>query len=223
MKEVWKQLTARYSRNRYKILFFSLLFTLAGVPLASALPLPGEVIEFLLLLNLLTAAFGTAAYRARSRLLLGLACAAALRMIGGWMGLSAVATLSQFLWIVLAVDVAVVAVRFALIGRSIDSEHVFAALSAYLLAGHFYGFVYWTLEETWPGSFLTAGQVMGPGKFSLQDAFYFSFVTIATLGYGDIVPFTPVARGFAITEAIAGQLYIAVLVARLVSAQTASS
>ena len=47
--------------------------------------------------------------------------------------------------------------------------------------------------------------------------FYFSFVTQATLGYGDVVPASQVARGLAIVQAIAGQLYLAVMVARLVS------
>ena len=46
---------------------------------------------------------------------------------------------------------------------------------------------------------------------------YFSFVTLATLGYGDIVPRTDVARGLAIVEGVGGQLFLAVLVARLVS------
>lgn len=46
---------------------------------------------------------------------------------------------------------------------------------------------------------------------------YFSFVTLATLGYGDIVPRSDVARSLAIIEAVAGQLYLAVMVARLVS------
>jgi len=59
---------------------------------------------------------------------------------------------------------------------------------------------------------------MAPGQLDLQTAIYFSFVTLATLGYGDIVPVTPTARGFAVSEAILGQLYLAVLVARLVGA-----
>jgi hypothetical protein len=50
-----------------------------------------------------------------------------------------------------------------------------------------------------------------------MSAFYFSFVTLATLGYGDIVPRTDVARGLAIVEGVGGQLFLAVLVARLVS------
>jgi voltage-gated potassium channel Kch len=53
--------------------------------------------------------------------------------------------------------------------------------------------------------------------FSTADGIYFSFVTLATLGYGDFVPKTEVARGLVILEAIAGQLYLAVMVARLVS------
>jgi voltage-gated potassium channel len=46
---------------------------------------------------------------------------------------------------------------------------------------------------------------------------YFSFVTLATLGYGDIVPASDVARGLAILEAVIGQFYLTVVVARLVS------
>ena len=50
---------------------------------------------------------------------------------------------------------------------------------------------------------------------------YFSFVTLTTLGYGDITPTSPAARMLAVVEAIMGQLYIAVLVARLVGAYIA--
>jgi voltage-gated potassium channel Kch len=46
---------------------------------------------------------------------------------------------------------------------------------------------------------------------------YFSFVTLATLGYGDIVPRSDIARGLAIVEGVGGQLFLAVLIARLVS------
>lgn len=86
-------------------------------------------------------------------------------------------------------------------------------LDAYLLAGVIFGFCYWLLDQAWPASF-------GPALASLlglSQAIYFSFVTIATLGYGDIVPVSDLARGIAILEAVSGQLYLVVLVARLVS------
>lgn len=94
---------------------------------------------------------------------------------------------------------------------SVDAEHLYAALSAYLLAGIFFGLFYWVLEQIVPGSFATAGE------FSRMSALYFSFVTLATLGYGDIVPRTEVTRGLAIVEGVGGQLFLAVMVARLFS------
>jgi voltage-gated potassium channel Kch len=70
---------------------------------------------------------------------------------------------------------------------------------------------YWVVEQIGPGSFTAAAE------FTRMSALYFSFVTLATLGYGDIVPHSDVARGLAIVEAVGGQLFLAVLVARLVS------
>ena len=48
-------------------------------------------------------------------------------------------------------------------------------------------------------------------------AIYYSFVTLTTLGYGDVVPRSEAVRGLAILEAVVGQLYLAVMIARLVS------
>jgi voltage-gated potassium channel Kch len=71
--------------------------------------------------------------------------------------------------------------------------------------------LYWVLEQLTSGTFTTSG------NFSRTSAIYFSFVTLATLGYGDIVPRTDVARSLAVVEAVGGQLFLVVLVARLVS------
>jgi hypothetical protein len=97
-----------------------------------------------------------------------------------------------------------------------DREHLYAGLSAYLLAGIFFGVFYWVLERTWSGSFVIAGEG-AQSNFSLPAAIYYSFVTLTTLGYGDITPRSEVGRGLAIMEAVAGQLYLAVMIARLVS------
>jgi hypothetical protein len=57
----------------------------------------------------------------------------------------------------------------------------------------------------------------GQSNFSPATAIYYSFVTLATIGYGDIVPRSELARSLATMEAIMGQLYLAVMIARLVS------
>lgn len=62
---------------------------------------------------------------------------------------------------------------------------------------------------------------LGGTGFLFPRAVYFSFVTLASLGYGDIVPVGEAARGTAILEAVGGQLYLAVLLARLVALYTA--
>jgi hypothetical protein len=51
----------------------------------------------------------------------------------------------------------------------------------------------------------------------LSKGIYFSFITLATVGYGDLVPGNDIVRGLAIVEAIAGQFYLAVMIARLMS------
>jgi hypothetical protein len=117
---------------------------------------------------------------------------------------------------VIALFAATGSIRYAMRASKVDGEHLYAALSAYLLAGLFFGILHFLIEQRFPGSFSL--NVGGAGAaFTVEDALYFSFVTLATLGYGDIVPLSQPARGLAIVEAVAGQLYLAVMVARLVS------
>ena len=85
-------------------------------------------------------------------------------------------------------------------------------LSTYLLAGLFFGQIYCSIERISPGS------LIGPDPVTEQTAVYYSFVTLATLGYGDFLPRTDLVRGVATFEVIGGQLFLAVLVARLISA-----
>jgi hypothetical protein len=122
-------------------------------------------------------------------------------------------TLTEALWVAAGLLGTVASVRRALQPGPTDGECIFAALDAYLLAGLLFGVWYWMLEQAWPRSFHLAS---GTG-FDLSSAVYYSFVTIATLGYGDIVPASNPARGLAILEAIGGQIYVAVLIARLVT------
>lgn len=215
-------LARAYLRRRYAILFYSLLFTLGLVPLLTSLGLQAGLFQPLLAVNLV-AAVASIENRGDRHLLLGiLAIGFVLRLSAFWIEPGALLPASFAIWTVVALLTAVTDLRYALRATRVDSEHVYSALSAYLLAGIFFGVAYWILETTWPGSLVSTS---GPaaGGFSLHNAMYFSFVTLATLGYGDIVPRSDVARSLAIIEAVAGQLYLAVLVARLVSIYVATA
>ena len=83
----------------------------------------------------------------------------------------------------------------------------------YLFIGLLWSDIYAILEHLQPGSFSFAHSQAGT---KLSDFSYYSFVTLTTLGYGDITPLTSKARAFAMLEAIIGQLYLVVLIARLV-------
>lgn len=95
----------------------------------------------------------------------------------------------------------------------ITFRRIQGAIAVYLLLGLAWAHAYELIEYLSPGAF--AGNIYGSGRFSSW--MYFSFVTLATLGYGDIAPVQPLARSLAVSEAITGQLYLAILIARLVS------
>ena len=100
----------------------------------------------------------------------------------------------------------------------VTRQRVEGAVAAYLLFGLAWAQVYESVEVLAPGAFgLPKGEIPVGGWFS--PLLYFSFVTLTTLGYGDILPVHPTARSLAMFEALMGQLYPAVLIARLVSLQ----
>ena len=199
-------------RRRYTVLFYSLLFTLVAGPVSAALRFGGGLIELFLAANLLMAVIPVAKGRTRSLLIGGVAVLLTARLATAWLVHPALSAIALGMWTVVALGAAAAALRFAMQSRAVNAEHLYAALSAYLLAGVFLGLLYWVLQQLWPSTFVTA-----TGEFSRTSAVYFSFVTLATLGYGDIVPRSDLARGLAVVEGIGGQLFLAVLVARLVS------
>ena len=103
--------------------------------------------------------------------------------------------------------------RIILNSNEIARETIFAAIVVYLLIALMWSFIYLTLELVYPGSFnFPEASVRNP----MMHFEYFSFVTITTLGYGDILPLTNKASALAFFEAVIGQIYLVVLVAWLV-------
>ena len=106
---------------------------------------------------------------------------------------------------------------------AVTADKTYGALCVYLLIGLTWGFMFLTLAGFQPGSFLLGQARLSGTEKDPAALVYFSFVTLSTVGYGDITPLSPPARALAFLEAILGQIYLTVLVARLVGLHIAYS
>lgn len=113
-----------------------------------------------------------------------------------------------------SVSSAVIAAKHVFGGTQVDRNLLFGAMCVYLLMGLIWALLYGLIFQFLPGSF--NGIVGVDGKAPMDTLLYFSFVTLASLGYGDITPVAPLARTLAYMEVIGGQLYIAIMLAGLV-------
>lgn len=99
----------------------------------------------------------------------------------------------------------------------VTSQRIMGAVAVYLLLGLGWEQGYELLYMLRPESFAGVDANAGP-----DDWIYFSFVTLTTVGYGDITPVSPLARSLAVFEALTGQIYLVVMLARLVALQIAT-
>lgn len=98
--------------------------------------------------------------------------------------------------------------------REVTSDIIWKAISVYLLLGLAWASLFSLMESFAPGTFLD--NINPEVAMSFSTLVYYSFVTLATLGYGDILPTTQAARGLVIIEVLMGVLYMAILISRLV-------
>jgi len=119
--------------------------------------------------------------------------------------------------VVLIIFFAVAILSYVLGRGKVSWDKIYGAVCAYLLLGYAWTFAYSLIEEMQPGSFTSSTSPMPHDLVGrVMQLRYFSFVTLATVGYGDIVPHTAAARTMALLEAILGQFYLVALVGRLV-------
>jgi voltage-gated potassium channel len=107
--------------------------------------------------------------------------------------------------------------RFIFLAPRVDFEVLCAGIAIYLIVGLFWTLAYGLVDRLIPNSFVFTS---GPTADRSMDGFqglYFSFVTLSTVGYGDIVPVSKVTRMLAMVEAVFGMFYVSLLIARLVS------
>jgi hypothetical protein len=126
---------ATYLGHRYAVLFYSLLLTLVGAPILKAIGMPGTGMQVFLGLNLLAAALPADSRKGRWVLPAILLVAVVLRIVSLQAGYAALGIVSLVLWTLIALYAVFGALRFSLRSTVITSEHLYAALSAYLLVG----------------------------------------------------------------------------------------
>jgi len=207
-------------QHRYAILFVALLATVTIGPLLEAMDFGHRVMELLLCASLLAAVLPIGQRRQHLALVMLVVVAQLIRWVARDTASGPVQMAGAVLWCGLGALAAYHAVRFSLSSVRVRAEHFFAALSAYLLLGICGGVVFAAASAVSPASMSVFGQPAHEG-LGMGSSIYFSFVTLATLGYGDITPVSKVMRGLAVLEAIVGQLYLALLVARLVGLRSA--
>ena len=104
---------------------------------------------------------------------------------------------------------------------AVSADTICGALAAYLLIGIGWAFAYALLDQLVPGSIMG---LRSHGGLSRYDGYLgYSFVTLTTLGYGNVVPGNAKADALAVAEAVVGQIYLVVLVARLVALNLVST
>jgi len=216
--------SSRSSRHRAAILRAWNMPVLLVVIVAAIFVLPvlaplgdlGEIIDDLSLTLVLLSGAAAIIERRRKHLLTLTLCAVAvaLRWLD-WLVPSSISTLwregSALLALILVLGI--VAARVFKGGEAVTFDRVMGAVVLYLLLGIAWAAAY-EIVAIYVANAFVGGDIhaRGPARWM-----YFSFVTLTTVGYGDITPVAPAARSLAVIEALLGQLYPAIILARLVS------
>ncbi|MCH2171977.1 potassium channel family protein [Myxococcota bacterium] len=215
-------------RYRYAYLLATLALLIVARPFLPDLG-RGLVIG-MLILSLMTAAITSSTNRSQVWFGLGLVCVILVTSISPLQsGRLNLAILSPALGVAYWALIAFLILRKIFIHtQRVSVDTINGAICVYLILGIAWAQAYVILETLVPGSFSPSYDLVGSrarelGHVRELDGFIgFSFITLTTLGYGNVVPLTLKAEALTIAEAITGQLYLAVLLARLVAMEISS-
>ena len=107
-------------------------------------------------------------------------------------------------------------------GGKMTVQKIGGGVAAYMLIGHLWASLYFTIYTVDPSAFLYGGENISSDQ-ALRQLSYFSFVTLTTIGYGDITAINSLPRTLVIFEGLIGQLFPAIFIAKLVSLQIEDS
>jgi voltage-gated potassium channel Kch len=204
------------------LLFVALLLVFVYLPID--VELPASLFALMFSGVLLAVTFAVRTHRPLRGMSIGLAllsvslswAATLIDLPPTWLELAAFGSSALFVFYTMSI---IIVQLFAV--QLVSVHTIMAALSLYLLLGILGGLLFAIIETAFPGSFATNTGAALTHIERTVDLFppllYFSFTTLTTLGFGDIYPVAPLARAVAILEAVAGQMYLVVMVAVLVS------
>lgn len=205
----------------------SLLVTLiALIVVAPIVPVERSwfIVELLFDMILLAGVYSVGPTRHRSVFLVLTGITLATRwgeLLSGAIGLDVSALALTVIWVCYAVSIIVVHLFQR---RDVDVDAITGAVVVYLLVAVAFAMLFQLVEITRPGAFsgLEVTAADSRSEFS-NSMIYYSLVCITTMGYGDIVPTGALARPLSVLEGVFGQLYLAVMIARLVGIHSARS
>lgn len=218
-----------YGEGRYLFLLVSLLLLIFFYPFFDGFRFAPRLLTVLFLAILLSAVTAISASRksvlAAACLALTAFCSYILAQVSGSFLLQALTMSAYGLFFSL---ITVVILRHILSVREVTSDTILGAICAYLVLGMVWTMVYSLVELFTPGSFLHGGESIAVGlsgshEPAISNFIYYSFVTLTTLGYGDITPNSSPAAALSSLEAVIGQLYLAILIARFVGLYISSA
>ncbi len=216
------ELASSSERNvgRYSLLLGALVLMLVALPFVEMTPAAG--VRFRLLLSVVLFAGIGAVSRRSWTLVAGLVLLVAF-LVSSWLGPSlgdptgveALGRVAGGLLLGLTIGVLLASLVRA---RRVTADTILGGVCVYLLIGVVFAVAMGLTEQISPGAFSIPAPTV-PGEEQITRLLYLSFVTITTLGYGDVLPVSDAARMLCAAEAIIGQLYVAIFVARLVGLQ----
>lgn len=218
-------LTALYVRWRYLILLFTLLLVLVVQPISFGFSTQPQLFDAFLILVTIALLLSFCPDRNRRLVALIFGVPTGLLSLGGQLFAArpenTVVLIGHGLAVLFFFWAAAMIVASLFRRQALSLDAVFGTVCGYLLLGMAWDVLYSMLDTVWPGSFQIGDRLAEQvqAEHSRIHLFnYYSFITLMTVGYGDVTPLSPAARTCAWLEALTGQFYLAVLVAGLVGA-----
>ncbi|MCP3902399.1 MAG: two pore domain potassium channel family protein [Planctomycetes bacterium] len=221
-----------YRRNRFKVLLAALVLLMVATPGSQVLDsttFARFVVNFSIIVMLLFAALAVSSSRVRTTIAVLLVVPViGFEIADLFIGAEGSPLVESTIAVIAITYIVALMLEHLFRADRISADTIAASLCVYLLLGVMWAWAYSVLELVRPDSFHYAFQESGEelplrfGGAGSSNALYYSFVTMTTLGYGDIVPANAGARMLAAFQAVIGQVYLAVLVARLVGLHIAT-